>query len=304
MRRPALALLAALTVLLGFAVPAQAADPLPVPYTFLPSAIVGGARVNAPGTNDWTCKPTAAHPRPVVLVHGTGGNKATNWATYGPLLKNHGYCVFALTYGQQVGLPAGYDLLGGYGDIRTSAAELKAFVARVRQATGAAKVDLVGHSQGTFMPEYYVKYLGGAASVRSYISLAPLWNGTGISPAGQERFFNLVFGSPYLPLCTACTQMAAGGSFVTQLRSGGLMVPGVRYLNIMTRYDELVRPYTSGSYPGMTNVVIQDKCASDYSEHFQIAANPNAAQVVLNYLDPAHARPIACRLQLPFVGFA
>ena len=41
------------------------------------------------------------HPRPVVLVHGTAGNRSTNWQTYGPLLKNNGYCVFALDYGDR-----------------------------------------------------------------------------------------------------------------------------------------------------------------------------------------------------------
>src|SRR5687767_5094518 len=88
--------------------------PLPVPYNFLPAAILGGAPgANAPGTNDWTCKPTAEHPRPVVLVHGTFGNQSTNWQTYGPLLKNNGYCVFAPTYGTLPGLPYPVEALGG-----------------------------------------------------------------------------------------------------------------------------------------------------------------------------------------------
>lgn len=72
---------------------------LPVHYTFLTNAVRAGTSASAPGENDWTCRPSAAHPRPVVLVHGTGGNAATNWVTYAALLHNNGYCVYALTYG-------------------------------------------------------------------------------------------------------------------------------------------------------------------------------------------------------------
>ena len=91
-------------------------------------------------------------------------------------------------------------------------------------------------------------------------------------------------------------------SFIKEIRKGGVAVKGVRYLNIMTKYDELVQPYTSGSETGMTNIVVQDKCELDYSEHFEIAADRNASLYVLNSLDPEHPRPITCTLSLPFVG--
>ena len=70
----------------------------------------------------------------------------------------------------------------------------------------------------------------------------------------------------------------------------------------MTKYDQLVSPYTSGIEKGMRNIVVQDKCATDYSEHFEIAADPVASVVVLNALDPAHPRPVPCMVVLPFVG--
>jgi triacylglycerol lipase len=286
------------------AAPASAADQLPVPYQFIPAALLGGLPgSSAPGTNDWSCKPTAAHPNPVVLVHGTLGNRATNWQTYGPLLRNNGYCVFAPTYGATLPLPYP-GALGGLGDIRDSAQELGTFVDQVLAATGATKVDIVGHSQGTLMPNYYVKFLGGAAKVDKYVSLAPLWHGTGTTGSGPPPSMKAAFPSPdpLALLGPAFAQMSTGSDFINQMSAGGVAVPGVTYTNIMTKYDELVRPYTSGIEAGMTNIVIQDLCNLDFTEHFEIAADRNASILVLNALDPAHPRALRCSLVLPFVG--
>jgi triacylglycerol lipase len=72
----------------------------------------------------------------------------------------------------------------------------------------------------------------------------------------------------------------------------------------VTRYDELVVPYTSGilDRPGVKNIVVQDQCGIDFAEHAALAFDPVAAQDVLNALDPANARPPRCTLVLPFVG--
>ena len=184
--------------------------------------------------------------------------------------------------------------------MRTSAVQLRSFVARVRAATGATKVDLVGHSQGTLMPAYYLKYLGGAKKVRNYISLAPLWHGTEFMPAPVAKALGIDPSS--VPVCEACGEFDPSSKFMKQIRAGGAAMPGVHYVNIVTKYDELVRPYTSGIERGMTNIVLQDRCQLDYTEHFEIAADRNASLYVLNALDPAHPRPITCSLTLPFVG--
>lgn len=276
---------------------AQAAEEHPVPYDFVPSAVYGGATGRLPGANDWSCKPSKAHPRPVVLVHGTFANRDDNWQTYAPLLANHGYCVFALNYGQNPQYP-GSDYVGGLLPMEQSAQQLKEFVAAVRAATGAKKVDLIGHSQGSLMPNYYVKFLGGAASVKNYVSLAPLWHGTNV--AQPSKAFALLFGrEDATPYCQACGQFPPGSEFMTKLREGGVAVDGVDYTNIVTVYDELVVPYWSGIEPGMRNYVLQNVCPQDASEHGQIAASPNAARLVLNTLDPARAQPVSCRVVTP-----
>ena len=310
-------LLAATTLVAGLAAaPAQAEapqPPLPVTYSFLLPAVIAGLGLDAdpPGANDWTCEPSAEHPNPVVLVHGLTGSKATNWQTYAPLLANEGYCVFALTYGQvkNVVSPPYDQVFGGFGPIEESAEQLSVFVDEVLAATGAEKVDILGHSEGTLMPNYYAKFLDGAPKIDKYVSIAPLWNGT--DPAGLATLS--LIGTPFgvtpvinaalQPLFAAGPQLLTGSPFIEKMRSnGGPAVPGITYTNIVTRLDELVIPFTSGIDPAMTNHIVQDYCALDLSEHFQIVADPVAAALVLNALDPANPRPVPCQLVLPFVG--
>jgi triacylglycerol lipase len=290
---------------------ASYAAPLPVPYSFLPSAVLAGLQpdADAPGTNIWTCQPTAEHPRPVVLVHGLTGNKATNWPTYGPLLKNNGYCVFALTYGVNKLAPTPLDQFGGTNRMEDSAVELKAFVEKVLAATGATQVDIVGHSEGTVVPNYYAKFLGGASKIKRYVAIAPLWHGT--NPAGLDTLSTMgtpfgltaLLGQSLDPFFASGPQLLAGSAFWAKMRSGGTpIVPGIEYTNIVTQYDELVQPYTSGIEPGMTNHIVQRYCPLDFSEHFQIVADPIAARIVLNTLDPANKKQVPCQLVLPFIG--
>ena len=300
------ALAAAAGLTLAAAPASTAAEEYPVSYNFLSSAVLAGANVDgdAPGSNLWDCKPTARLPRPVVLVHGTAGNKNTNWQTYAPLLANNGYCVFALTYGVAAGTPKGLDQFGGLDAIETSAEQLKAFVSKVRQATGARQVDILGHSQGTLMPDYYAKFLGGAPYIHSYVSLAPLWHGTSLGAPQQLSQSMSVYSpsSTETPGCPACSEMSTGSAFMQKMRAGGVAVKGISYTNIVTTHDELVSPYTSGIEPGMRNIVVQSRCSTDYTEHFEIAADPVAAGYVLNALDPAHPRTVPCTTVLPFEG--
>ena len=155
---------------------APASAQLPVSFDFATAFIAtfGAPNVSPPGANNFSCQPSAAHPDPVVLVHGTFENMDDNWQAAAPLLANHGYCVFAFNYG---GVVPNADFQAT-GDIAASAHQLAAFVSKVLSATGAAKVDIVGHSQGGMMPRYYINFLGGAAKVGKLIGLAPSNFGT------------------------------------------------------------------------------------------------------------------------------
>src|ERR1700753_4183712 len=57
------------------------------------------------GIDDFGCRPSAEHPRPLVLLHGTFVNPAEQWPIGGPYFANLGYCVFELDYGQYEGIP-------------------------------------------------------------------------------------------------------------------------------------------------------------------------------------------------------
>ncbi|MHA7240480.1 esterase/lipase family protein [Arthrobacter sp. TMS1-12-1] len=256
---------------------------------------VGGVlSVSPAGSNDWSCTPSAEHPEPVVLVPGTFESMVKNWSTLSPVLKKAGYCVFALDYGVTNGVPAA-------GPVRESAAELGEFVDRVLAATGARKVDLVGHSQGGMMPRYYLGFLGGAKKVDHLIGLAPSNHGTEgvISPATGE----LTAGGNLGMLCQACDDQAASSPFMQELNSIGDLVNGPVYTVVSTRYDEVVTPYQSqflaGSPRRVTNITLQDLCPLDPIEHDQLPNDPAAHQLVVHALsrtgapaDPAY-RP-AC----------
>lgn len=304
-----LAVLAAVALL--SAPPAQAA-PLPENLSFfagIPSEL-GNPNGSLPGTNDYSCRPTVRNPDPVVLVHDTGGGAQTNWGAYAPLLKNNGHCVFSFTYGALPGAPWPVNQIGGTRPLAQSAEQLRAFVERVLAGTGAMKVDLIGHSQGTLMPSYFVKYLGGAPKVGRYVSLAPLWRGTGgdLGKAASVFAHGLNVRDPYFPVFESLGDVLPGSRFLEKVWAGGTpYAPGIEYTNISTRYDELVLPYTSGQLDGpagtvVRNVVVQDTCAQDFSDHLAIAGSRRAAYFVLNALDPQHPRPVPCYLVPPLSG--
>ncbi|MCR3747868.1 Lipase (class 2) [Lentzea californiensis] len=278
-----------------------ATTPLPVTYNSLPAVAMTISEPGAapPGANEWSCHSTK---RPVVLLHGTHVNMTLNWNALAPLLKNNGYCVFALNYG---GLRSGQ--VGGTEPIEESGLELAEFVERVRMATGASEVDLVGHSQGGLLAQYYVKFLGGAAKVHDVVGLAPTSHGS--DAAGLDRWiWSLLQVFPALRGLVDATDPAAlqqlrGSPFMELMNSTPDTVPGVRYTTIATRYDGIVTPYRSQFLDGGRNVVVQDLCVNDFVDHLALAFDHVALREVLNALDPPSARAPDCsRPVLPLTG--
>src|SRR5271155_4876393 len=151
---------AALATVVAVAAPASAGAALPVHY----GSAAEVESINAelyyptlvPGANN-NCKPSSAHPYPVVLVIATLSDEGSNWVTLAPLLANAGYCVYSFNYGETD--LSDFGRIDALGYIEKSAEELSSFVNQVLSKTKASKVDLVGHSQGGMMPNYYLKFL-------------------------------------------------------------------------------------------------------------------------------------------------
>ncbi|WP_435227162.1 lipase family alpha/beta hydrolase [Streptomyces sp. Tue6028] len=285
-------------------------DPQYVEYSFAAGFLKGFFKAGEapPGANDWNCRPTARHPEPVVLVHGTLENMNDIWRGASPLLANNGYCVYAFNHGGSSPTAP----VQAVGHMADSAGALAAFVDRVRAATGAAEVDIVGHSQGGGpVPRYYLKNFPGAAGkVDKLIGINPSNHGTtldGLTELGRALHalepINDLLDDDYPSL----VEQEVGSDFNRQLDAGGDTVPGVDYTVVATRFDEVVTPYTNayltaGPGASVRNIEVQDTCLLDGTDHLEAPYDPVTLTHVLNALDPSHPRKVPCQVVLPLTG--
>jgi triacylglycerol lipase len=93
---------------------------------------------------------------PVILVHGWAGSTA-DMSALQDAFTAAGYPAYT------VDLPGQNNVVNAH-----AIADL---VHSVRARTGAAKVHLVGHSMGGLSMRWYIKRLGGAGEVRTYVSM-------------------------------------------------------------------------------------------------------------------------------------
>ncbi|NMN99200.1 lipase family alpha/beta hydrolase [Antrihabitans stalactiti] len=250
------------------------------------------------GLNDFGCVPSAAHPRPVVLVNGFLESVYVNWSLFGPQLKAAGYCVFGLNYGEVEGLP-----IHQIGPMRDSAAEIGAFVDHVLAATGAQEVDIVGHSEGGLVSLYYLNRLDGSDRVGTWVGIAPTTNG-----ASAYGLLTWIAANPPIAqgIGTFAPSMGdgtAGSKFVEEASLGGWTRTGVGYTTIASRYDLAVQVAESQlpAGPNVSNIVLQDVCPTDLADHTTIVYDENVLQLVRNALDPANSLPVKCNSVVPLI---
>lgn len=149
------------------------------------------------------CQPAPTPGRdPVIVVAGTFSPGFANEVIANRLRKD-GYntTVFQLpTLGTQ--------------DIRATAQSLCKKIDAVRSSTGAAKVDLVGHSQGGLVARDCIKNYGGKTKVDKLVMLGAPNYGTALANLATAVTLGTCVN------LTACKQMAVGSTYLNSLNAG------------------------------------------------------------------------------------
>ena len=245
----------------------------------------------------------------MILVHGLAANQNDNWQTMAPYLADNGYCVFSFTYGNLPRSHGPSTKSAGSTDMGDSAHQAGGFVTWVLDATHARKVDIVGHSEGGTMPDYYIKFLGGSQVVAHFVMLSGVIHGTtfwGLSDLydlaaayGFSSQTNAFVGS----FCARAPSFWSGSSFIKTLDAPNAeATPGdaatcpVRrcrggrgelHLNRNRErragaalHQRLHRPRcaNAGDGIGVDNIVVQHQCASDLADHLSIVSDQVAAK--------------------------
>lgn len=151
---------------------------------------------------------------PIILVHGIMDNRSV-FSVFGRALRRRGFGrVHAVNYGVLTG------------DLRDAARELRRAVEEVREATGADKVHIVGHSLGGMIARYYVQRMGGDEAVDTLVTLGSPHTGT---------------ATAYLMPTPLARQLRPGSEVLTELAEPAPRC-STRFLVVWSRMDEMVVP--------------------------------------------------------------
>lgn len=209
-----------------------------------------GARLSFAGYVDdlWHARPTPERPYPVVLIHGTISSK-TVWQNLVTALREDGFVVFAPDYGRH-----------GTEDILQSAADIAAYIDQVLAATGAAKVDIVAHSQGGLLARYLINRRDFDTKVHHLITLSAPHHGTTVNGqltallTGNETAAKVAEATVTRFMGVAGMQQVVGSALLNELSHSPQTRPGIRYTCLATRVDTTVVPVESAFLdPDTTN---------------------------------------------------
>jgi triacylglycerol lipase len=167
----------------------------------------------------------------------------------------------------------------GTGDLAGSARVLAGAV----EETGAARVDLVGHSAGGIVVRAFLATPGGLARARRVVLLGAPNHGAELAGAAAALDPGLCGG--------ACAQLVPGSAFLAALNRGDETPSGPAFTSIWTASDQTVTPPASARLAGAVNVRVQDVCAGSGVGHGALVRDPLVLGLVVRALDGALPRP-------------
>lgn len=117
--------------------------------------------------------------------------------------------------------------------------QVKPHVEELLMATGAGKVDIIAHSMGSLSTRWYIKKLGGEATVDDWVSLGGPNHGT--------------LAAEICAAETPCQDMLPWSTFLSELNAGDETPGPVDYGTWWSPCDEYILPNTSVELDGATN---------------------------------------------------
>ncbi|KAH7311617.1 Alpha/Beta hydrolase protein, partial [Stachybotrys elegans] len=239
--------------------------------------------------NDFSCR-SESHPNPVVMLHGLSLSRHIFLSQLQHKLNNAGYCTYSFTYGAHR-IPS---WVGGVRAMRDTAVEIADFIREVKEKTGAAKVDLIGHSEGGVQAIYVPMTQPGIADIVDHnIALGPAIHGaqyygvTDLFYAGGEATRRLASLALRVLGCPACDDMATGGNIFSDFKNAERIVqPGNKATIIVSTFDTLVAPEVSMIQEvGVRNLIVQDICPDDKVGHGGLATDQTVWDMIINELE-------------------
>ncbi|WP_306516602.1 triacylglycerol lipase [Corynebacterium sp.] len=230
-----------------------------------------GARFKPRGIfeDDWSTRPSAQRPWPIILIHGTVDTKGV-WQELGTELRQDGWCVFAPDYGKR-----------GTAAMQESALQLGAYIEAVRTVTGTEQVILIGHSQGGLLARYWMRTSGNPAHVKHLVSLSAPNHGTTmggiLSPLASNGLTENIMHSLIRSWFGPVGFQQITGSEIFEVFDDEELDDGVSYTCLASRQDTVVQPpetcFLNGPADRVRNVWVQDIFPRAHVQHQDMPIN-------------------------------
>jgi triacylglycerol lipase len=148
--------------------------------------------------------------------------------------------------------------------VEVLAQQVDAAVEQLRKETGAARVDVVGHSMGALVLRYWLQRLGGRDKARRYVSLAGPHRGVVAGLVTQRA---------------AGQEMKLGSPFLADLARDPDPFGAVQTFDFYTPYDAVIVPALRQELPHATL-----RLAFPVHRHHEMVTDPTVLEAVARAL--------------------